>query len=264
MRGHPRGLQRARAEARDRRPRDIEAGEESHNSAEVEALLTARAAAAANEIFNFIARKLRDLFQHLRHDMRAEVVWPPSDQRPFPGAPDRRTPGGDHDGVRHWCSIDFEQLLGHRVQTLHLTLVVEEVVVGDPTVAVWSAECGMQREIHVVANCHRLLMANEWALHHVVALSVEVHALLFRPPVLAHERVVPVPDVGTVRAIVQLLDAEPLRLKEELMLLAHLGRRLAEHDAASQLAVHPTWAVVLDQEAELIARLDDAILQVAV
>src|ERR1022692_533786 len=48
------------------------------------------------------------------------------------------------------------------------------------------------------------------------------------------------------------------------MLLAHLGRRLAEHDAASQLAVHPTWAVVLDQEAELIARLDDAILQVAV
>ena len=58
--------------------------------------------------------------------------------------------------------------------------------------------------------------------------------------------------------------AEALRFEHELVLLLHLARRLAQDRGSTELAVQAAGTVVLDQQAELIAVLQDPMLKVAV
>ena len=101
VRGHARGLQRARAVAGDGGAGHVDVGEDAHHPAEVEALLAAGQAAAADEVLDLVGVELGHLLEHLGDDVGAEVVRADVDQRSLHGAPDRRATGGDDDGFRH-------------------------------------------------------------------------------------------------------------------------------------------------------------------
>ena len=122
----------------------------------------------------------------------------------------------------------------------------------------------MKREVHVGANRHRFVEADQRPLDHVITLTVEMDALLLGPAVLAHETVVVVPDRRWIRSGLEQTQAEALRLEHEGLLLLHLIGGSPKDRGPAELAVEPSRPVVLHEQAELVARTEDATLQVAV
>ena len=88
--GHAQRLQRARAVARDRAAGDLgHVGEDRHDAAHVEALLTAGETAAEHEVVDGGAVELGNLLQRGVDDERRHVVGPLVDERALHGPADR-------------------------------------------------------------------------------------------------------------------------------------------------------------------------------
>ena len=90
--GHPDGLQRRRTVPVDGGARqEVVAELDGDDAGHVEALLAAGQAAAQDQVVDLVRVQRRHLVQRGAHHLRGEVVGPHADQRPFHGAPDRRT-----------------------------------------------------------------------------------------------------------------------------------------------------------------------------
>ena len=86
---HPDGLQRRRAVAVDRGTWSADPGQDADDPSQVVPLLAAGKGAAADHVVDLAAVQLRDLLEHLVHDIGAQVVRPLIDERALDGAADR-------------------------------------------------------------------------------------------------------------------------------------------------------------------------------
>src|SRR5215469_13199551 len=92
-------------------------------------------------------------------------------------------------GVDERASAEFRDRFGETVQAFAWAVRPDQVIVADPGQDA-AADIGwMHDNIHILFDVHRLVLADEWTLHEIIALAVTVQPLLFRPSVLAHEGV---------------------------------------------------------------------------
>src|SRR5262249_33982361 len=90
-------------------------------------------------------------------------------------------------GVNERPSAEFRDRFGETVQAFARAVRSDQVIVAHPGQDA-AADIGwMHDNIHILFDVHRLVLADEWTLHEIVALAVAVQPLLFRPPVLAAE-----------------------------------------------------------------------------
>src|SRR5713101_3907830 len=87
-------------------------------------------------------------------------------------------------------SAQFENLLRKLVQLLRDARVADQEIVAAPAVGARGDVGRVADHVHVLLYRHGLVVADQGALDHVVALAVRVQALLLRAPVLLHEGIV--------------------------------------------------------------------------
>ena len=155
-------------------------------------------------------------------------------------------------------------VLGELVQPVAGAVAADEVVVAQP-VEIAAVDIGrMHDDVHVLLDGHRLVVADQRTLDQIVALAVAIEPRLLGPAVLAHEVVEGLPDILAGRAGLEQVERELARLLAEFQLVLHRLRHLgADHAGAAELGVHAARAVVLDQQCNLVALLDDAVLHMA-
>src|SRR5712691_6060152 len=161
-------------------------------------------------------------------------------------------------------SSELHDLLRKLVQLLRDARVADQEIVAAPAVGALGDVGRVAHHVHVLLDRHGLVVANQGPLDHVVALAVRVQALFLGTPVLPHEGVVLGEDLAALRPRLHPGQGELLRFQHEGELVLHLLRGLPEHAGASELGVETPWAVVLDQDRELVAFAQHAVLLVAV
>ena len=86
------------------------------------------------------------------------------------------------------------------MQALARPVRSDQIIVAHPGQDAAANISRMHDDIHVAFDAHRLVLADQRPLDEIVALAVTMQPLFFRPPVLAHERVIFVEDVFAGRA----------------------------------------------------------------
>src|SRR4029079_12113322 len=157
-------------------------------------------------------------------------------------------------------NVDLDNLFREVVDAVAGAVAADDVVVAQP-VEVAAVRIGrMDDDVHVLLDRPWLVAANERPLDKIVALTIAIEPRLFRPAVLAHEIVERLPDVLARRAGLEHIEGELARRFDELQLVLHLLRHLAEHAGATELGEHGAGPGVLDQERERVTLLDGAVL----
>ena len=142
-------------------------------------------------------------------------------------------------------------------------VVADDVVVAHPRHDPFQHVGGVDDDVHVLLYGHGLVVAHQGALDHVVALAVAVQPLFLGTAVAAHEIVVGLPDVPARRAGLEQAEGEAPRLEGEVELVLQFLRGPAQHAGAADLGEEAAGAVVLDQQRQLVAVADLAVLLVA-
>ena len=119
----------------------------------------------------------------------------------------------------------------------------------------------MHGKQHAAADAQGLVLTDQRALHHVVALTMGIEADFLGASILAHEGVVALENVRRIGARLQQVKGEALGFQHEGEFVLHFLRRATEHPGAADLAIKAAGAGILDEHAELVALADGAILQ---
>src|ERR1700694_2516875 len=105
MRRHARCHERRGAVPVDGYSRDVEAGQDRHDTADVVTLLAPRQAAAADQVLYLAAIELWDLIEDLGHHVGGQVVGPDVDEGSFACPTDRRTTQSHDHCISHGLNI---------------------------------------------------------------------------------------------------------------------------------------------------------------
>src|ERR1700687_6230497 len=164
-----------------------------------------------------------------------------------------------------WLLSHFYNLFRKLVQAVAWAVAADQIVAAQP-VEITGVDIGwMHDDVHVLFDGHRLVVADQRPLDQIVALAVAVKPRLHRPAILAHEGVEAVPDILAGRARLEQVERHLARGFAEFELVLHRLRHLgADHAGTSELGVHAAGPVILDQERDLVALLDHAVLQMPV
>src|SRR6185312_9514542 len=154
----------------------------------------------------------------------------------------------------------FDHVFGKLVQTIARAIATDQVIVAQPVEIAAVDIRRMDDDIHVLRDGHGLVVADEGPLHQVVALAMTIEPGFGGPAVFPHEIVEGAPDVLARRAGYQQIERELAGRLAEIELIFHRLRHLGADDAGpSELCVHAARTIVLDQQRDLIALLDDAV-----
>src|SRR5882762_787002 len=160
--------------------------------------------------------------------------------------------------------LELYDLLRKPVELLRHARLADQEIVAAPAVGALGDVGRVAHHVHVLPYHHRLVVPDKRTLDHIVALAVRVQALLLGTLVPLHESVVLGEDLAAFRARLHPVQRELLRFEHESELVLHLLRGAPEHAGASELGVEAPRPVVLDQDRELVAFAQHAVLLVAV
>src|SRR6267143_2765684 len=159
---------------------------------------------------------------------------------------------------------ELYDLLRKPVQLLRHARVADQEIIAAPAVGALGDIGRVAHHVHVFPYHHRFIVPDKRALDHIVALAVRVQALLLGTLVPLHESVVLGEDLAAFRTGLHPVQRELLRFEHESELVLHLLGGPPEHAGASELGVETARPVVLDQDRELVAFAQHAVLLVAV
>jgi hypothetical protein len=86
------------------------------------------------------------------------------------------------------------------VNTFARAVPTNNVVVANPRKNVTRHVARMTYHIHTLLNGHRLVVADEWAFHEIIALAMTIEASFLPTAIVAHELIECIPDFRTSSA----------------------------------------------------------------